>query len=306
MDTNTAWRIVEKHEFDDEDLSKEEKEFLYTEALEYLVQESLESLDDEEYEDPELEIRVFNLANYYLDKGLYDLALKYYEFGAERGEPLSLEAAGRIWYSGHSSKGTDYQKAYCYLKQADENDWWNASYLLADMYRYGQFVNKDYSEYKRMIERLSHECHGNENWRNPSAEIQVRLAEIWAEDGQFEAAAVLMCEAESLIKMRISMWESERTPWEDIETLLRIQGFLFGDSPEEFEVSDLLDLYFAERHRLAQAFIFCYDDCEYEIVLQIDEDGAFSVWFEGAWYRSVRDFLDIARIDGIAIRHLVY
>ena len=37
------------------------------------------------------------------------------------GEPLSLEAAGRIWYNGLSSKGTDYQKAYCYLKQADEN-----------------------------------------------------------------------------------------------------------------------------------------------------------------------------------------
>lgn len=307
MDFNTAWNIIENDDYGEEVLSEEERDFLHTEALEYLVKSYLPDLDEYlaggNVDTANLMASSYNLACDYRDKGYYEYALKYYEIGVALREPLSYEQAGLLYYYGLGTE-TNYEKAFNYLNEADKKGWDNGSYILADMYRYGQYVERDEIRYKEIIQSLANHYGRNENWMNCAAEVAYRLAGIWLEEGKKEAAYALLCRAESLIKKRLVKSGRAVTFQPDIDLLLDIQDRMFGDKPDAFELLSLSDIFFIEKYGLTGRLNFDYDDQNYTILLCNESDGTTSVFFEGEWFRSCSDFFDRAEIDGVKLREL--
>ena len=89
-----------------------------------------------------------NLAFHYLEQRRHDLELKYLEMAAEYDYPAAVEELGFVWYYGQTGE-VDYKKAYeYYLKGSMPDNYGNdgsmwCKYKLADMYRFGCYVDKD-------------------------------------------------------------------------------------------------------------------------------------------------------------------
>lgn len=167
MNYNNAWKTIQEyHEAGDP--KKDTPAF--EEACQYLV----DNFDDGN-------VAVDLATQYYRDEK-YNLALKYYSYAAEKCVPFANTGLGYIYYFGRLGK-PDYQKAYeCFTREAelitgirfqDEEIWKTnpetilimrspadyahyitVAYLLAQMYRNGYYVKKDYSRFSFLIRQL--------------------------------------------------------------------------------------------------------------------------------------------------------
>ena len=123
----------------------EDEEFEYIEALDFMIRSSA---------DPRY---MMQLGGYYYGQRVFDLALKYYEMAAELDYEEANECLGYVWYYGRT--GTkDYEKAFKYFTAAAKRGNTVAKYKIADMYKNGYFVEKDYEKYKKLIRELSISC----------------------------------------------------------------------------------------------------------------------------------------------------
>lgn len=267
-------------------LPSEADDFVYVESLEYLIKNT------------NLPNYMLELGGYYYEKEKFNLALKYYEMAEMLGDENAILCLGYIWYYGRT--GTkDYKKAFEYFEKGMKKGNIVSTYKVADMYRNGYYVEKDYEKYKSIIKKLYFDVKDFDNCHSPLVEVFTRLAKIKIEEEKYEEALSL------LIQARIHL--EERIIDDPFFGNFTIMKYLIYDlySIAEFNRTsfNLYDLYevFKKPHKVS----FMYMNKKYFINSSL-EDGNVIIEFGNKWFKSVDDFLKKAVIDNKRLTNIFY
>ena len=260
---------------DDETLSDDDF-FLYTEAMGFVIAET---------HDPRY---MTDLGAAYYARKDYDLALKYYEMAAALDYEPAIQGLGYIWYYGRTGT-VDYEKAFHYFSSLKHNI--VAQYKIADMYKNGYYVKKDYEKYKNIIETLYDEVKDIDNAYAPIPEIFTRLASIRKKEGKTDEAIYLYLEAKDVLALRI-----ENNPFfGNISIMKYLIQDLYSLKAIDKNHIDLFDLFELLKNPVHISF---YYDEEEHFVESLEEDGNIVIHFDNKWYRTIDDFFAKAEIDG--------
>ena len=260
---------------DDETLSDDDF-FLYTEAMGFVIAET---------HDPGY---MTDLGAAYYARKDYDLALKYYEMAAALDYEPAIQGLGYIWYYGRTGT-VDYEKAFHYFSSLKHNI--VAQYKVADMYKNGYYVKKDYEKYKNIIETLYDEVKDIDNAYAPIPEIFTRLASIRKKEGKTDEAIYLYLEAKDVLALRI-----ENNPFfGNISIMKYLIQDLYSLKAIDKNHIDLFDLFELLKNPVHISF---YYDEEEHLIESIEEDGNIVIHFDNKWYRTIDDFFEKAEIDG--------
>ena len=256
----------------------EDEEFEYTEILAYLIEET----KDTDY--------MVELGGFYYERRVFDKALKYYEMAYAYGNEWICEGLGYIWYYGRTGE-VDYEKAFHYYSKAAELGNLRSRIKVADMYKNGYFVEKDYAKYTEIIEESKHLVENARYLNEPFPEIYTRLARIRKEQKRYEEAADLYLQAKNFLAERIlyTHFFGDRNvmKWltEDLYTIIPFNETDF----------DLFDLYYLLKTPVTVTFR--YESRKYAVRSTETEEGT-AVEFEGKWFRTIDDFFAKAVING--------
>lgn len=282
-----SWKIVKK--YTNKDNLSDEEDFLFSEAMDYIVNNSPK----------DIHIAAYNFGSYYMEIERYDMALKYFMISANTGSAMACSEIGIIYYYGLSGQ-IDYKKAYQYLRIAENMHWKNGSYLIADMYRYGLYLEQDYNKYDDIISDLFDWAEEDTNSFHSIPEIFFREAEIIVSSGSSEAMVAgknMLLYAEEVIKDRIFRKKRKRINRLDIQTLRDIQDILYVEILQEAWIKDIFDLDLSGRHGINKGIVVEYKNKKYSIAIEQEEDGSYSIGFLGKWYRNMADFIERAILD---------
>ena len=256
----------------------EEDTFLLTEALAFLIDET----DETRY--------MVDLGAIYYEQRSFDLALKYFDMAAQRGDVTALSNLGYIWYYGRTG-ARDYRKAFeCFSRAADLGDL-VARYKVADMYENGYYVPKDPEKYKSIIEELYPIVRRTRSPNDPKPEICTRLARIRAEEGCVDEALRLYDEARPVLEKRIQ----DRPFFGDLNIMKSLIEDVYRLRPFDEAGMGLYDLFEALKKPGLARFTFEGRVHEAEA---LEEDGAVIIRFDDKWYRTVDIFFQKAELDG--------
>nr|MBQ4458722.1 sel1 repeat family protein [Clostridia bacterium] len=269
---NTVWELGKKS------VMTPDEEFTYIESLEFLIDET----KDTDY--------MTQLGGYYYGKKIYDLALKYYEMADTYGDKWAAEGLGYIWYYGRTGE-VDYEKAFKYYSKAADNGYLQAKIKVADMYKNGYYVDKDYDKYCRIIEHAKKDVENTRELFDPLPEVYTRLARIRKQQGRIEEAVDLYMEVKWFLAQRIRYSQF----FGDLNVMKWTVEDLYSMIPFDETDFDLYDLYWLLRTPVKVTFR--YKGKKYEIESSQDE-GKMAVRFEDKWFRTVDDFFNKAVIDG--------
>ncbi len=266
----------------------EEETFLLTETLRYLAEET----KDPDYAEW--------LGGVYYGRKQFDLALKYYELAEAEGG-IWLNGLGYIWYYGRTGT-VDHEKAFhCFSRTASLPDTddiqislWKeeAMYKLADMYKNGYYVEKDYDRYVSILEDLYPKV--KERWYGSSPAVFTRLAEVRKEQGRTEEAVELYLEARSDLAMQLY----SSSFFGDFSRMDRIVNELYKLIKFDETEFDIYDLFYVMQEEHTVSFV--YDGKSYEISSRQSEDGMI-IRFAGRWYRDLYDLFENALLAGETI-----
>lgn len=278
----TDYYLAESHSEDDK--------FLFVEALHVLIEANHDPND------------MHNLACFYAEEREFDLQLKYLEMAADMNFFVSYESLGYHWYYGQSGI-VDYEKAFYYFsKGAQSRDDYlriGCEYKIADMYRYGYYVEKDEQKYRDMIERLYDEISHPDRLctiipmefiSEPS--LNVRVAEIRLEQGRHEEAVILLKQA------RLQFAEYIRKNpswWGNIEEMETVVMMLHENSIDWEENIDLYDLFWIAGEE--RSLTFRYKNIRFKAEC-MTEEGRVVIRFNNQWYGDIQDFYEKAKIGG--------
>ena len=270
MKTRDALKII--NEFYNKSNPSEDEAFAYTEALSFLIEET---------KSPKY---MMELGGYYYEEKRFDLALKYYEWAAEYDYESAYVCLGYIWYYGRTGE-RDFEKAFnCYKKAADLGNI-VCKYKLADMYKNGYYVEKDYEKYKGLIEELYPAVKDAHSLGEPLPEIFTRLARIRIEEGKKEEAEDLLYTAKDFLAQRISY----NAFFGNLNIMKWLIEDLYGKLAEFDEDDfDFYDLYYLLKKPVDVEFR--YNGKKQTIKAEEEEDGSIAICFNGKWFRTVDDF----------------
>ncbi len=264
--------------FDENKKPSEDEVFMFTEAMNFLVEELKDPAD------------MMYLGGYYYEIKRFDLALKYYEMAAGFDYDPAYECLGYIWYYGRTGE-RDYKKAFEYFSKMMNKGNLVATYKVADMYKNGYYVDKNYDTYCKMIEELYPKVSKCKNLFDPVPEVYTRLARIRKEQGKEEEAANLYLFAKDFLAQRIR--------YNAFFGNLNIMKWLIDDLYEIIEFDedyfDFYDLYYLLKTPHKITFMFEEQEMVVESVMEGEE---CTVCFNGKWYRSRDDFFKDAMING--------
>ena len=300
MTINEANEILSR--LNDKSTLTPEEEFELIETLEFMVKETGDCVFAEW------------LGGFYYDKKMFDLAQKYYELAETQGSRYAWIGLGYIWYYGRTGK-VDYEKAFNYFTkmveyEGDEIDDINkieARFKLADMYKNGYYVEKDYEKYKEIIEQLYDEIVNDERYllddgvmtMLPEAEVCTRLAAIRTEEGKTDEAIDLYYRAKNDLVWRVAtnrfFGDLNRINWL-VNDLYKLIDF----DPADF---DLYDLYYLLKNE--HLVSFKCKDVKHEIESKL-ENNEMAIRFDDIWYRNIDDFFLKAVLDGESIEHVYH
>ena len=300
MTVKEARKIAE--EFDQKQVHTDEEEFFFTEAMRYLIEEEKDPRD------------MMWLGGYYYEQRHFDLALKYYEMAKSYDYDEAYECLGYIWYYGRTGE-KDYKKAFACFSRMMEKGNPQAAYKVADMYKNGYYVEKDYQKYVDIIEDLyDNKVTTFRSLGDPFPEISTRLAGIRREQGDIDSAVELLLIAKDYLARRISC--------NPFFGNLNIMKWLIDDLYEmtefDYEEFDYFDLYYLLKS--PHTIKFDYGDAQYLIETEEEDEeedlpdgkslkrlkaGAGSlkqslradmcaVHFDGKWYRDRDEFFQKA------------
>lgn len=262
----------------------EDDVFIFTEAMDYIIQST---------KDPQA---MMSLGGYYYDDRKFDLALKYYEMAAEYKIDSAYECLGYIWYYGRT--GTkDYEKAFNYYKLAKDAGNIVAAYKLADMYKNGYYVEKDYDAYCRIIEELYPKVKNSNYLGDPLPEIFTRLARIRTEQGRTGEAVQLYYSAKDFLAQRISY----NAFFGYLNIMMWLEDDLYKLVDFNNDSFDLYDLYHLAKAPVKVKFYFDEEEQEWEVV---EENGELVIRFNDKWYKTREDFFAKACIDDLPLTHI--
>jgi tetratricopeptide (TPR) repeat protein len=206
------------------------------------------------------------------------------------GNEWVCEGLGYIWYYGRTGE-VDYEKAFHYYSKAAELGNLRSRIKVADMYKNGYFVEKDYAKYTEIIEKSKHLVENARYLNEPFPEIYTRLAGIRKEQKRYEEAAKLYLQAKDFLAERIlyTHFFGDRNvmKWltEDLYTIIPFNETDF----------DLFDLYYLLKNPVTVTFR--YTSRKYTVRSTETEEGT-AVEFEGKWFRTIDDFFAKAVING--------
>lgn len=280
MTIETAKKI--KNDFNLITHPTEEQKFDFTEAMGFLIEET---------RNPEY---MMELGGYYYDWRNFDLALKYYNMAAEFDFESAYECLGYIWYYGRTGM-VDYEKAFEFFSKAMKKGNIVAEYKIADMYKNGYFVEKDYEKYKNIIKSMYSKVKDAHFLYEPLPEIYTRLARIHTEEGNIRLAIGLYRDAKDFLAQRIR--------YNPFFGNLNIMKWLIEDLYKltEFDDTDMdfFDLYYVLKKPVTVTFI--YND-ETHTIKTVEENGLVSINLDDTkWYKTVDDFFQNAEINHTAL-----
>lgn len=251
-------------DFDENTTKTEEDIFLFTEAMQFLIEKEKNPQD------------MMYLGGYYYELKHFDLALKYYEMAAAMDYDPAYECLGYIWYYGRTGE-RDFKKAFRYFSLMMEKGDLVATYKIADMYRNGYYVDKDFSVYTQMIESLYKKILRCRNVFDPVPEVCTRLARIRRDQGKLEDAVNLYLKSKD--------WLAQRIRYNAFFGNLNIMKWLIDDLYEliEFdpEYFDFFDLYYLLKtpHKL----VFFYKNQAIQVE-SVQEGEECHICMNGTWF----------------------
>lgn len=247
-------------------------------ALEYLIKET----NNPEY--------MVELGGWYYGQKQFDLAEEYYLMAAKLDYNNAYECLGYIYYYGRVGQ-PDYEKAFHYYKLASDQGNLVAAYKLADMYKNGYYVQKDYPKYVQIIKDLYPKIQGATNTFDPVPEIYSRLAKIYVEEGNEDQAIQLLLIAKEFQSQRLIYSQF----FGDLTIMKYIVNDLYSLIQFDPDYMDLFDLYYALQKPCKVAIEILGED---NIIEAKYEDGLFFICMDNKNYEDVDQFFLKAKING--------
>ena len=247
-------------------------------ALEYLIRET----NNPEY--------MVELGGWYYGQKQFDLAEEYYLMAAKLDYNNAYECLGYIYYYGRVGQ-PDYEKAFHYYKLASDQGNLVAAYKLADMYKNGYYVQKDYPKYVQIIKDLYPKIQGATNTFDPVPEIYSRLAKIYVEEGNEDQAIQLLLIAKEFQSQRLIYSQF----FGDLTIMKYIVNDLYSLIQFDPDYMDLFDLYYALQNPCKLAIEILGED---HIIEAKYEDGLFFICMDDKNYEDVDQFFLKAKING--------
>lgn len=247
-------------------------------ALEYLIRET----NNPEY--------MVELGGWYYGQKQFDLAEEYYLMAAKLDYNNAYECLGYIYYYGRVGQ-PDYEKAFHYYKLASDQGNLVAAYKLADMYKNGYYVQKDYPKYVQIIKSLYPLLQGATNTFDPVPEIYSRLAKIYVEEGNEDQAIQLLLIAKEFQSQRLIYSQF----FGDLTIMKYIVNDLYSLIQFDPDYMDLFDLYYALQKPCKVAIEILGED---HIIEAKYEDGLFFICMDDKNYEDVDQFFLKAKING--------
>lgn len=247
-------------------------------ALEYLIKET----NNPEY--------MVELGGWYYGQKQFDLAEEYYLMAAKLDYNNAYECLGYIYYYGRVGQ-PDYEKAFHYYKLASDQGNLVAAYKLADMYKNGYYVQKDYPKYVQIIKDLYPKIQGATNTFDPVPEIYSRLAKIYVEEGNEDQAIQLLLIAKEFQSQRLIYSQF----FGDLTIMKYIVNDLYSLIQFDLDYMDLFDLYYALQKPCKVAIEILGED---HIIEAKYEDGLFFICMDDKNYEDVDQFFLKAKING--------
>ena len=247
-------------------------------ALEYLIKET----NNPEY--------MVELGGWYYGQKQFDLAEEYYLMAAKLDYNNAYECLGYIYYYGRVGQ-PDYEKAFHYYKLASDQGNLVAAYKLADMYKNGYYVQKDYPKYVQIIKDLYPKIQGATNTFDPVPEIYSRLAKIYVEEGNEDQAIQLLLIAKEFQSQRLIYSQF----FGDLTIMKYIVNDLYSLIQFDPDYMDLFDLYYALQKPCKVAIEILGED---HIIEAKYEDGLFFICVDNKNYEDVDQFFLKAKING--------
>lgn len=286
MTIKEARKIVK--DFQERNNPSEDERFLFIEAMNFIIEEEKDPWD------------MMYLGGYYYEHKNFDLALKYYEMAATYDYDDAFECLGYIWYYGRTGE-RDFKKAYFYFSKMMEKGNVVATYKIADMYKNGYYVEKNYDKYVEIIEELYPLVKECENCFDPIPEVYTRLARIRSKQGRNDEAVSLYLDAKAVL--------AERIQYDAYFGNMNIMKWLIDDLyeliPFDYEKIDLFDLYYLLKspHEIKLSHFFNGEVTEVEL-RSVQEGDVCEVFFNGKWYHDRDDFFARAEYLYSSFRHL--
>ena len=267
-----------RREFYRKSIPTEEDLFRFTEAMGWLIRET---------HDP---YAMLELGGQYYEERKFDLALRYYEMAAEYHVTDAYICLGYIWYYGRTGR-RDFEKALHYYGLAAEAGSVNGAYKLADMYKNGYGVEKDYDRYASIIESLYPVVTAEDYSGGHQVEILTRLAGIRTAQGRTGEAVELYREARWLLADRIA----GNAFFGNLNMMMWLIDDLYALIPFDPADMDLYDLYYLLKGPCTVRFY--RGTTAYEVQAS-EEDGMIVVRFGESWYRGREEFFRKASVGG--------
>lgn len=247
----------------------EDETFAFIEVLEYLIRET----NDDRY--------MMTLGGYYYEQKEFDLALKYYNMAASLGNVNAYEGLAYIWYYGRTGT-VDYKLAFENYSKAAEKGVLEAKYKLADMYKNGYYVQKDFDKYRSLIKSLYEQIKDSNLLFDPVPEVCMRYGHILKDEGDIQKALELFFHARSFFEQRLKYqnffgtYNNIRWAIESIYELL----------PVDEEDLTYFDLYAVLKdpvkvHLQYHQKTYCIES--------VMEEGRIIVSFDHHWFESIKD-----------------
>ena len=278
-------RLIES-QFNKNTNPSEEDEFLYVEAMRFLIEEENNPND------------MLHLGGYYYELRQFDLALKYYEMAAEFDIDAADECLGYIWYYGRTGE-RNYEKAFYHYSRSMNRGNLTCAYKVADMYKNGYYVEKDYDKYVSIIEELYPKVRNARYLNQPLPEIFTRLARIREKQNRPDEAIWLYYNAKGFLAQRIrynSFFGNLNIMKWLIDDLYQLVAFDENDF-------DFFDLYYLLNRPSKVTFTYAG---ETQYLESMPEDGAYVVHFNDKWYHDRDEFFAKACVGDQRLTAIYY
>lgn len=269
-------------EYDELEVTNEEDDFQYIECLEFLIEKTHES----KY--------MMDLGGFYYEQKKFDLAEEYYLMAAELKDVNAYVCLGYIYYYGRTGK-PDYKKAFEYYKKGSDAGHITSAYKLADMYRNGYYVEKNYDEYARIIKSLYPRIKNATNVFAPLPEIFSRLAKIYKKEDNWKEAVSLLAYAKNFLAQRLQYTHF----FGDLTIMKYLVLDLYSLIELDEEDVDIFDLYYIAQYPFKVEIL--YMDESYIVK---SKDGYITM--NGINYEDIDDFFSRVKIHGTYLSKMNY
>jgi len=237
------------------------------------------------------------LGGFYYGGKMFDLAEKYYLLADEYDCEEAAACLGYIYYYGRTG-APDYEKAFnCFVKSAKLGNL-QSFYKVADMYKNGYYVQKDYDKYVSMVEQLWSMIGGDNSEHYLVPEAGTRLASIRGKQGRTEDAIRLYKKARKALEYRL---KRDRFFGNFTIMKLLIEDYYRYTEPDMTKIG-FYDMYYLLKE--PSKWEFKYLGKVHTIESSIN-DGMTVVCFDGKWFRNIDDFMMKASIRDAQLVQIV-